>query len=54
MSEWRPMSHFDPDKRGQLVHDQPNDRVMEWEPERYGEDWQGTDDISTTTSRGRL
>jgi hypothetical protein len=39
MHHWRPMAEFDPDKRGLLVHDQLNDLVLEWEPERHGKDW---------------
>ena len=33
------MSEFDPDKPGMLVHDQLNDQVIEWQPERHGRDW---------------
>ena len=38
-SDWRPISEFHPDKPGQLVHDQLNDRVIEWDRERHGRDW---------------
>ena len=36
---WRPMDQFDPSKSGQQVHDQLNDQVIDWEPERHGRDW---------------
>jgi hypothetical protein len=35
----RPMSEFDPTPPA-LVHDQLNDQMFRWEPERHGRDWQ--------------
>lgn len=34
MSDWLPMSGFDP-SRPALVHDRLNDRTIDWQPERY-------------------
>jgi hypothetical protein len=34
MPYWRPMSEFDPTKLA-LVHDQLNDELIDWKPERY-------------------
>lgn len=44
MPDWRPISEFDPNKPEQQVHEQLNDRVIEWKPERRGKDWQEDDD----------
>ena len=35
---WRPMSEFDP-SRPALVHDDLNDTVFEWQPERFEVDF---------------
>ena len=34
------MTHFDPWKPGQLVHDKLNDQVIEWRSEPHGSDYQ--------------
>jgi hypothetical protein len=34
MSDWRPMSEFDPSKPA-LVHDQLSGKVIDWRPELY-------------------
>jgi hypothetical protein len=39
MTDWRPMSEFDPTKPA-LVHDQLNDKMFDWQPERYLEHYQ--------------
>ena len=39
MTDWRPMSEFDPSKPA-LVHDRLNDKTIDWEPERHGKDYQ--------------
>lgn len=36
---WRPMAEFDPSKPA-LVHDKLDDRVIDWQPERYQRHYQ--------------
>jgi hypothetical protein len=35
---WRAMSEFDPLKPA-LVHDELNEKVIDWDPERHGKDY---------------
>ena len=37
--DWRPMAEFDPSKPA-LVHDKLDDRVIDWQPERYQRHYQ--------------
>jgi hypothetical protein len=37
--DWRPMADFDPSKPA-LVHDKLDDRVIDWQPERYQRHYQ--------------
>ena len=53
MTDWRPMSEFDPDKPA-LVHDRLNDQVINWLPEQNGKDWHLAGITTSATASSRV